>query len=94
MKLVQAVAGGAPGTQVETIPLDDEGLSVEFSAPTTGRTIWFAVSGDGARIPFVAKGPNGFRQSGILVADIGTQELGRWLQGPVGAFPSQGLELP
>jgi hypothetical protein len=94
LKLVQAVAGGGPVAQVEAIPLDDEGLSVEFSAPTTGRTIWFAVSGDGARIPFVAKGPNGFRQSGILVADIGMQWLGRWLRGPLGAFPAQGLELP
>ena len=94
MKLVRAVAGGDGPMQVEAIPLDDDGLSVEFSAPETGRTIWFAVSGDGARVPFVAKGPDGFRQSGILVAEEGMQALGRWLRASRDAFPAQGLELP
>ena len=94
MKLATGLALGDEPPEFEAIPLDDEGLSLEFNSKPSLRQIGFIVSGDGARVPFLARGPDGFRQAGILVGDDAIGEVREWLAGGTRDFPRSGVELP
>jgi hypothetical protein len=80
IKLFSDVVLNAPEADWAVMPTDDGSVTLEFCSHVTTRDLLFAVTQDSSVMYFTARGPNGFRKSGIVrnVA-IGGIELAHWL---------------
>jgi hypothetical protein len=94
MRILHEIRDVAPTIEAWINTTEDGGGAVGCSSSVSGRDLSLVISPDLSVTYFVVRGPEGFREAGIVLEDAAIRRLSTWVTTRGGGdFPVEGLVL-